>query len=69
MVRAHLPVVEAAGGDWFDLDRMFAHVPAMREAGVTEFAVSVTGRLGGEFDSMEKIERYIHEIAAQAAKY
>jgi hypothetical protein len=48
---------------------MFSHIPAMREAGVTEFAVGVLGRLEGVFDSMETIERYIGELAACAANY
>jgi probable F420-dependent oxidoreductase len=69
MVRAHLPVFMNGDGSWFDLERMFSHVPAMRDAGVTEFAVGVLGRLEGVFDSMETIERYINELAAQAAKF
>jgi probable F420-dependent oxidoreductase len=68
-VRAHLPLFMQADGSWFDLEKMFAAVPAMREAGVTEFATGVMGRLEGVFSSMEKIERYIHEVAALAAKY
>jgi alkanesulfonate monooxygenase SsuD/methylene tetrahydromethanopterin reductase-like flavin-dependent oxidoreductase (luciferase family) len=69
LVRAHLPVFMTADGAWFDLDRMFAHVAAMREAGVNQFAVGVLGRLEGVFDSMATIERYIGELAIQAAKY
>lgn len=69
MVRAHLPVFMRDDGKWFDLERMFGHVAAMREAGVTEFAAGVLGRLEGVFDSMETIERYIHELAEIAAKY
>lgn len=69
MVRAHLPVFMSKDGSWFDMDKMFAQVGAMREAGVTEFAAGVLGRLEGVFDSMETIERYIHELAAHAAKY
>jgi hypothetical protein len=48
---------------------MFADVPAMREAGVTEFATGVTGRLEGPFSTMEAIERFINEVAEIAAKY
>ena len=69
MVRAHLPVFMKDDGKWFDLDRMFDHVSALREAGVTEFAAGVLGRLEGVFDSMETIEGYIGELAAQAAKF
>ena len=69
MVRAHLPRFMTADGGWFDLERMFAQVPAMREAGVTEFATGVTGRLEGVFDTMAAIERYINEVAAFAAKF
>jgi probable F420-dependent oxidoreductase len=69
IVRAHLPVFMNAEGTWFDLEKMFSHVPAMREAGVNEFAAGVMGRLEGVFDSMETIERYIGELASYAAKY
>jgi len=69
MVRAHLPMFMTADGSWFDLDRMFDHVAQMREAGVTEFAAGVLGRLEGVFDSMETVERYVCELAAQAAKF
>ena len=69
VVRAHLPVFMNADGTWFDLERMFSHIPAMREAGVNEFAAGVLGRLEGVFNSMETIERYICELAAHAAKY
>lgn len=69
MVRAHLPVFMTADGAWFDLDRMFDHVAQMREAGVTEFAAGVLGRLEGVFDTMITIERYISELAAQAARF
>lgn len=68
-VRAHLPVYMNADGSWFDLARTFAHVPAMQEAGVTEFAIGVLGRLEGVFDSMGAIERYIGELAAGAARF
>lgn len=68
-VRAHLPVFMTEDGSWFDLEKMFAQVPAMREAGVTEFAAGVLGRLEGVFDSMETIERYIGELASFAARY
>jgi probable F420-dependent oxidoreductase len=69
IVRAHLPVFMNAAGTWFDLERMLAQVPAMREAGVNEFAAGVMGRLEGVFDSMETIERYIGELAALAVKF
>lgn len=69
MVRAHLPVFMTEDGKWFDLEKMFAAIPAMREAGVTEFAAGVLGRLEGVFDSMETIERYVGELASYAAKY
>jgi probable F420-dependent oxidoreductase len=68
-VRAHLPVLMTDEGGWFDMEKMFAPVPAMLEAGVTEFAVVVLGRLEGAFDSMATIERYINELAACAAKF
>ena len=58
-----------ANGTWFDLEKMFSHVPAMREAGVNEFALGVLGRLEGVFDSMATIARYIGELAACAAKF
>lgn len=69
MVRAHLPVFMTADGTWFDFDKIFSHVAPMREAGVTEFALGVMGRLEGVFDSMETIERYVGELAAHAARY
>jgi probable F420-dependent oxidoreductase len=69
IVRAHLPVFMTADGTRFDLEKMFSQIPAMREAGVNQFAVGVLGRLEGVFDSMETIERYIGELAAHAAKY
>jgi probable F420-dependent oxidoreductase len=69
IVRAHLPRFMTADGSRFDLERIFAHVPAMREAGVTEFATGVTGRLQGPFSSMEAIERYINDVAEYAAQY
>jgi probable F420-dependent oxidoreductase len=69
IVRAHLPVFMTADGKWFDLDKMFGAIPAMRDAGVTEFAAGVLGRLEGVFDSMATIERYIGELAAYAEKY
>ena len=69
MVRAHLPVFVTGDGKWFDFEKMFGATPAMREAGVTEFAAGVLGRLEGVFDSMETIERYINELAAFAAKF
>lgn len=69
MVRAHLPVCMTEDGSWFDMEKMFNHVGPMREAGVTEFAVGVLGRLEGVFDSMDTIERYINELALFAAKY
>src|SRR5262249_39234891 len=69
IVRAHLPVFVTADGKGFDYDRMFAQVPAMREAGVNEFAGGVTGRLEGLFGSMDAIERHINKLAEYAAKY
>lgn len=68
-VRAHLPVHLTADGTWFDFDKIFSHVAPMREAGVTEFALGTLGRLEGLFDSMDKIERYIGELADQARRY
>lgn len=69
MVRAHLPVFMKEDGKWFDLERTFDHVAALREAGVTEFAAGILGRLEGVFDSMETMEGYIGELAAHAAKF
>ena len=69
IVRAHLPRFMTEDGSSFDLERIFAHVPAMREAGVNEFATGVTGRLEGPFRSMDAIERYINAVAEFAAKY
>ena len=69
IVRAHLPRYMTEDGSRFDLERIFAHVPALREAGVTEFATGVTGRLEGPFSSMEAIEQHINAVAALAAKY
>jgi probable F420-dependent oxidoreductase len=69
IVRAHLPRFMSDDGVRFDLERSFAQVPAMREAGVTEFVVVVTGRLVAPFDSMGLIERYINDVAALAAKF
>ena len=68
IVRAHLPRFMTDDGSWFDLEKMFAAVPAMQEAGVTEFATGVLGRLEGVFSTMEAIERYINEVATWAAK-
>jgi probable F420-dependent oxidoreductase len=68
-VRAHLPHFLKDDGSGFDLPRIFSHVPAMRDAGVTEFATGVMGRLEGPFPSMEAIERHINEVAELAAKY
>lgn len=68
IVRAHLPRYMTADGSAFDLERMFADVPAMQAAGVTEFAAGVTGRLEGPFSSMEAIERHITGLAALAAR-
>jgi probable F420-dependent oxidoreductase len=69
IVRAHLPRFMTDDGSRFDLAKIFAEVPAMRDAGVNEFATGVTGRLEGPFSSMEAIERYINEVAELAAKY
>lgn len=69
IVRAHLPRFMTEDGSGFDLPRIFSHVPAMRDAGVTEFATGVMGRLEGPFASMDAIERYIEEVAELAAKY
>lgn len=68
VVRAHLPRFMTGDGR-FDVQRMFSHVPAMQEAGVTEFATGVSGRLEGPFSSMAAIERFIGEVAAAAAGY
>jgi probable F420-dependent oxidoreductase len=68
-VRAYMPRFLTEDGTRFDLPKMFAEVPAMREAGVTEFVCGVTGRLEGVFSTMAAIERYINEVAEQAAKY
>lgn len=68
IVRAHLPRHMTDDGR-YDLKRIFADVPAMRDAGVTEFAAGVTGRLEGQFGSMEAITRYIGEVAEFASKY
>lgn len=54
-----LPVFMNDEGTWFGMEKMFGRIPAMREAGVTEFAAGVLGRLEGVFDTMETIERYI----------
>lgn len=35
-VRAHLPVFMTGDGSWFDLEHMFSHVEAAREAGVAD---------------------------------
>jgi probable F420-dependent oxidoreductase len=69
IVRAHLPRYMTEDGSRSDLERIFADVPAMQDAGVTEFATGVTGRLQGQFDSLEAIERYIYQVAELAAKY
>jgi probable F420-dependent oxidoreductase len=68
IVRSHLPRHMSADGTRFDFERIFAEVPAMRDAGVTEFAAGVTGRLEGVFSSMAAIERYIGDLADFAAK-
>jgi len=69
IVRAHLPRYMKEDGSGFDLERIFADVPAMREAGVTQFATGVIGRLEGPFPTMDAIARHIDAIAALAAKY
>lgn len=69
IVRAHLPRYMTDDGTRADLPRIFAAIPAMRDAGVTEFATGVMGRLEGQFSSMDAIERYIGEVAELAAKY
>ncbi len=69
IVRSHLPRHMRADGSGFDFERIFAEVPALRDAGVTEFAAGVTGRLQGPFSSMDAIERFIGSIAEWAAKY
>lgn len=69
IVRAFLPRDMKPDGSHFDLEKSFAAVPAMREAGVTEFMAGVTGRLQGPFSSNEAIERHINNLAAFAAKY
>ena len=69
IVRAHIPRIMKDEGASFDLERMFAQIPAMQEAGVTEFITGVTGRLEGPFSSMEAIEKFINDVAALAVKY
>ncbi|MBU6268490.1 MAG: TIGR03619 family F420-dependent LLM class oxidoreductase [Sphingomonadales bacterium] len=69
IVRAHLPRYMLPDNSHFDLDRIFADVPAMMAAGVTEFATGVMGRLEGPFPSMAAIEDYIGRIAEHAAKF
>lgn len=69
IVRAHLPRFMTSDGSSFDVERIFSHVPAMREAGVNEFATGVTGRLEGPFSSIAAIERFINEVAEFGAKY
>ena len=69
MVRSALPRFMTKDESRFDLERMFSQVPALREVGVTEFTVGVTGRLEGPFSSMDAIQRFIEEVAALAAKY
>lgn len=68
IVRAHLPRF-MTDDNRFDIAKMLSHVPAMQEAGVTEFAAGVTGRLEGPFSSMAAIERFLNDLAAIAAKY
>jgi probable F420-dependent oxidoreductase len=68
IVRAHLPVF-MKDATAFDLEKTFSHVPAMMEAGVTEFSIGVLGRLEGPFDSMAAIERYLDALAGLAAKF
>ena len=68
MVRAHLPVHIKSDGSGFDFERMLQAVPAMLDAGVTEFATGVTGRLEGVFHSMDAIERHVAGIAEMAAR-
>lgn len=68
IVRSHLSRHMTADGTWFDFKRIVAEVPAMREAGVIEFAAGITGRLDGAFNSMVAIERFIGELAEFAAK-
>jgi probable F420-dependent oxidoreductase len=69
IVRAHLSRYMTADGGSFDLDRMFEAVPAMLDAGVTEIANGVTGRLEGPFSTMDAIERHIGKLAELAARY
>jgi probable F420-dependent oxidoreductase len=68
IVRAHLPRYMTDDGAAFDIERIFADVPMLREAGVTEFATGVTGRLEGPFASMAAIERYIGAVAEFASR-
>jgi len=69
VVRAHLPRHMKDDGKSYDLPRIFESVPAMRQAGITEFATGVAGRLGGPFPDMAAIEDFIGEAAELAAKY
>ncbi|MGE3690090.1 MAG: TIGR03619 family F420-dependent LLM class oxidoreductase [Novosphingobium sp.] len=69
IVRSHLPRHMKADGSGFDFDRIFAEVPALKGAGVTEFAAGVTGRLQGPFGTMDAIERFINTVAEYAAKH
>jgi probable F420-dependent oxidoreductase len=68
IVRSHLPRFMTEDGR-FDLQKTFAQVPDLLEAGVTEFAAGVTGRLEGPFSSMAAIERFVNDVAAHAAKF
>lgn len=68
IVRAHMVRLMTEDGARYDLPRIFAHVPAMQEAGVNEFAIGVTGRLQGQFSSMDAIERFIGDVAEHAAR-
>lgn len=67
-VRSHLYVQVTADGR-IDVEKMFAPVPDMLAAGVTEFALGVSGRLEAPFVSMAAIGRYLQEVAAAAAKF
>jgi probable F420-dependent oxidoreductase len=68
MVRAHLPWPKPEDGR-LEPARLFTRVAEMQEAGATEFATGVPGRLEGPFSSMAAIERHINEVARLAATF
>jgi alkanesulfonate monooxygenase SsuD/methylene tetrahydromethanopterin reductase-like flavin-dependent oxidoreductase (luciferase family) len=68
IIRAHLPRPMTEDGK-LDPAMLFNRIEAMREAGVTEFATGVSGRLEAPFSSMAAIQRYINDLAEGAAKF